>query len=30
MLVAKIDKRELKDAKNSWGFRKQLEDRDLL
>ena len=30
MLIAKIDKRELKDAKNSWGFRKQLAKRDLL
>jgi len=30
MLIAKVDKRELKDARNSWGFRKQLEKRDLL
>jgi nitrilase len=30
MLVAKIDKKELKEARNSWGFRKQLEERDIV
>ena len=30
MLIAKIDKRELKDAKANWGFVKQVEKRDLL
>jgi len=30
MLIAKIDKRELKDAKKTWGFRQQLEKRKLL
>ncbi len=30
ILIAKIDKKELKDARKNWGFRKQLEDRGLL
>ena len=30
VLIAKIDKRELKDAKKTWGFRQQLEKRKLL
>ena len=29
MLIANIDKKELKEARNSWGFRKQLENRGL-
>ncbi len=30
ILIAKVDKKELKDARRNWGFRKQLEDRKLL
>jgi len=30
VLIAKIDKRELKDAKSNWGFQKQLAKRNLL
>jgi nitrilase len=30
MLIAKIDKKELKEAKRNWGFRDQLKSRGLL
>ncbi len=30
MLIAKIDKKEIKEARHSWGFRKQIESRGLL
>ena len=30
ILIAKIDKRELKEAKSNWGFSKQVAKRNLL